>query len=79
MLIVTRPDTSNPPPEFIGVVGCERIAPVTDYQFVMAAWCGESVTTTLRGDLRWTEPTCGLLARLVSTPGKSGRLQYKHA
>jgi len=65
MLIITFAANDEPDEKVLGILGCERIAPVNDYELITTNSRGELVTTTLSGYSRWTEPAFGLLARLL--------------
>lgn len=69
MLIVTLID-SNGASTVLGVLGCERIAPVADYIWASVSNGTVTPVATLRAYSRWTEPAAALLARLLAiAPG----------
>lgn len=66
MLIITMATNGKPSEQVFGCIGCERIAPVTDYKLVTAGEDGDTAITTLLGYSRWTEEAFGLCARLMA-------------
>ena len=74
MLIITMAANGEPSKQVFGCVGCERIAPVTDYQLVTAGEDGDTAITALLGYSRWTEEAFGLLARLLARHPRNSKM-----
>jgi len=75
VLIVTVSTDPSWSEWIFGCIGCERIAPVNEYLLVESGIAGAAGVTTLPDYSRWTEPACGLLARLVSRHPRNPRAE----
>lgn len=74
MLIITLATNGKQSEQVFGCIGCERIAPVTDYKLVTAGAVGDTAITTLNDYSRWTEEAFGLCARLLARHPRDPRI-----